>query len=110
MKLDAKNLRDLVERTRLEFESAKRRLESYELNCKHDFGEPVYEPIYHKAYTVPGDAPGTMGVDWRGPCHVPASTDDRWKRECKECGLVEYTRQVIEEKIVKKRPNFGGRR
>lgn len=41
-----------------------------------------------------------MGVDWRGPCYVPRSEEPRWKRQCLECGVVEYTEDV-KEKIEK---------
>ena len=47
-----------------------------------------------------------MGVDWRGPMDVPAETIDRWRRECGECGLVQYTQQVKEEREVRRKPKW----
>ena len=41
-----------------------------------------------------------METDWRGPVHVSAETEDRWRRECKRYGLVQYTKN-FEEKIRK---------
>lgn len=61
--------------------------------CRHDWTIPVYDPVHTEAYTIPGDEPGTMGVDWRGPCHVPAETTPRWTRTCKACGLTDETQQ-----------------
>jgi hypothetical protein len=109
MEPKAKALRDLAERTRQESERAEKNLRQYEQDCSHNFTEPIYDPIYHKAYTIPGDPPGTMGVDWRGPCHVPAETIDRWRRECQKCGLVECTQEVDEQKIIKKVPKWRQR-
>ncbi len=75
-------------------------------NCRHDW---IVTPdhIYHESYTIPGDAPGTMGVDWRGPCHVPASTEKRWKRECRICGKVEHTSATNTETVVNETPRFA---
>ena len=105
MEHDARVLRDLALRTQREFESAEARLRQYEQSCSHKWGETIYDPVYHKAYTIPGDKPGTMGVDFRGPCYVPAETEDRWKRECSRCGLVEYTEGVTET-VTKKVPKW----
>lgn len=62
-----------------------------ENQCPHQFGEPTADNIYHEAYTIPGDKPGTMGVDFRGPTHVPSKIDKRWKRICTLCDKVEHT-------------------
>lgn len=83
--------------------TAEDQLTQYQKTCPHNF-TVTYDPIYHKAYTIPGDPPGTMGVDWRGPTHVPAETEDRWKRECPKCGLVEYTQRTRTEE--KKTPEW----
>jgi hypothetical protein len=96
MRPEAKKLRDRVSKLAKEFEEAQRGLDNLERTCRHQYGPTVYDPINHKAYTCPGDPPGTMGVDWRGPVHVPARTEKRWRRECDLCGKVEYTKQVKE--------------
>jgi hypothetical protein len=60
-------------------------------NCHHQWRKTEYVPVIREAYTSPGDAPGTMGVDFRGPCHVPRSETRRWTRTCEECGLTQTT-------------------
>jgi hypothetical protein len=85
-------------------ESARRALQYAEAQCcggRHSWGEAEYKPIYHEGYTIPGDPPGTMGIDWRGPCHVPSSSEPRWIRTCKACGKVEETKQAREETVKK---------
>jgi len=106
MEPKAKELRDKAEESQREYERAKTQLDRYEASCSHEFSETVYDPVYHPAYTCPGDPPGTMGVDWRGPVHVPAETEDRWRRECNRCGLVEHTTLAKEEVKVKKIPRW----
>ena len=66
--------------------------------CSHDW-ENKYTPKYNVAYTIPGDPPGTMGVDWRGPTHVPAKTTPMWTRTCKKCGKVETTTRTTSEEV-----------
>ncbi|MHA2062983.1 MAG: hypothetical protein ACXABY_01235 [Candidatus Thorarchaeota archaeon] len=73
-------------------ERAERELERIYRLCKHDWAVK-YAPEYQEAYTVPGDPPGTMGIDWRGPSFVPSKTVPRWGRACKKCGKVEYTKR-----------------
>jgi hypothetical protein len=98
MKPEAQNLRERVDRLQNELTGAKRKLtgaerelDAMERTCQHQYGPVVYDPVHTKAYTIPGDPPGTMGIDRQLPCHVPASTEERWKRECELCGKVEYT-------------------
>lgn len=90
------DLRDREKRLVAELESVRAAIQSKEVRCQHDWTNPVYDPIRHEAYTSPGDPPGTMGVDWRGPVHVPASTEKRWKRECRKCGKVEFTTRSVQ--------------
>lgn len=94
MKQEAKKLREIVEKAEEDLRQAQSNLRNLIQNCQHQYGETIYDPIYTPAYTIPGDKPGTMGVDWRGPVHVPAKTEDRWRRECESCGIVEYTTQT----------------
>ena len=77
-----------------------KKLDREESQCGHIWGDAEGAHIYHKAYTIPGDEPGTMGVDFRGPCHVPSRTEARWKRTCLNCGKVEYTTRVEKSSVV----------
>jgi hypothetical protein len=103
MEFEAKNKRNLVGKLKDELTKAEKDLKNYVTKCNHNF-ETKYDPVYTPAYTIPGDTPGTMGVDWRGPVYVPAKTQERWKRECEKCGLVEYTTKT--EDIIKKIPKW----
>jgi hypothetical protein len=108
MKPEAKRLRELARSLNDQSRAANDQLKIYESTCNHNWGETVYSPIYHEAYTVPGDPPGTMGVDWRGPVYVPAQTEERWKRECNNCGKVEYTEGELET-VTKRVPKWRTR-
>jgi hypothetical protein len=101
---EARELRAAVASLEMQLERARERLAQYERLCPHDWAESVYEPIVREAHTIPGDPPGTMGVDWRGPTSVPRREEPRWRRTCKRCGLVQETRHVKDE--VKKVPVF----
>lgn len=72
--------------------------------CQHTW-ETTYDPIVEEGYTIPGDRPGTCGVDWRGPVNVPRKETPRWKRVCTICDTSQYTEEVTEQ--VTKKPNFG---
>lgn len=78
-------------RYRAEMEVAEEELRQLEANCDHDWGPTAPNHIHHPAYTIPGDKPGTMGVDFRGPCHVSAKTEKRWTRVCSKCEKIEHT-------------------
>jgi hypothetical protein len=60
-------------------------------NCRHQWSEARYAPDHQEAYEIPGDPPGTMGVDWRPACHVPAKTTPKWVRTCTLCELEQST-------------------
>jgi len=77
-----------------------------EKNCRHNWSDPIYDPIHHSGYHDPGDPPGTMGVDRRLPCDIPPHTEKRWKRICKTCGYVEITTHLRQESVD--RPVFPG--
>ena len=72
--------------------------------CQHNWGETVADHLYTEGYTIPGDKPGTMGSDFRGPTYVSSKTEYRWKRVCKKCGKIEHTTQT--EDHVTKTPKF----
>ena len=79
-------------------------LHQRQLNCEHNWSDPVYDPIVREGYEHPGDPPGTMGVDWRGPTWVPREEKPRWKRVCSKCKLEQETRSTRND--VKKVPVF----
>lgn len=74
-------------------------------SCRHEWCPVVYDPVVTPAYEIPADPPGTMGIDWRPSCYVPRSEKARWRRDCRLCGVVEYTSATKE--IVEKVPVFG---
>jgi hypothetical protein len=83
-----------IARLASELANAKGQLNALQEACRHRghvWGQVQYVPEHHPAYTIPGDPPGTMGVDRRGPCDVPSKTIPRWTRECSDCGLVQTT-------------------
>lgn len=84
------------------------RLQSARAECLHKWGETRYTPDRQEAYTAPGDPPGTMGVDWRGPVDVPAKTTKKWTRRCESCGLVQITTRTKEEHALGKVAGTGG--
>lgn len=95
-----------IARAKREMETAQAELDGIRSRCKHVWDEPdgAYMPIRTKGYRDPGDVPGTMGVDFRGPSYVPATETARWVRVCTVCGLVESTTQV--EKVELKKPRW----
>ncbi|MBR9703828.1 hypothetical protein GOV12_00315 [Candidatus Pacearchaeota archaeon] len=107
MNPEALKLRTRAEELRKDAEYAVTALSNHVNSCRHNYSEPEFDPIYREAYTSPGDPPGTMGVDFRGPCHVPAKTTKRWKRECVECGDIQYTQKI--HKTTLESPEFGDR-
>ena len=83
--------------------SKKSQLEREERECRHHSDRSCWvvtpDDLYESGYTIPGDAPGTMGVDRRFDCHVPAKTTKRWKRVCNVCGKVEHTTNVDQKTV-----------
>ncbi|GEM_PF-1658828 len=69
-------------------------LASIQAACRHNWGPVKYDPIIQKAYTIPGDPPGTMGVDWQPAVYVPRKETPRWTRTCLDCDLTEETKRV----------------
>lgn len=78
-----------------------------ERTCPHKWSEVKRNGIHRPSYTIPGDPPGTMGVDHRGPLFVPETTIYRWERTCLLCGKIEFTSKSKQEiKEVKDIPVF----
>lgn len=99
-----KKLRDRIAELQFEMKIAENNLDHIVQNCNHAFDKTIYDPIHTPAYTIPGDMPGTMGVDFRGPCYVEAKTEKRWRRECTRCGKIEYTTNVKQN--ITEEPNW----
>ena len=93
---EANALRVTIKEKEEELKSVKETLKQIEDSCQHQWTKPEYCPEHHEAYTIPGDPPGTMGSDWRGPVYVPAETIKKWRRQCNLCGKVEITDRVKE--------------
>lgn len=99
----ARNFRRQKERLERELEHVKSQIINMESRCQHEWGEAVYDPVRHKAYTVPRRE-GQGSHPPEPEFHVPAKEDPRWKRTCSKCGKVERTSQMREEKKVTKHP------
>jgi len=84
---------------------AKEELDRIQRTCDHDWDEQ-FTPKYESSYTIPGDPPGTMGVDWRGPVHVPAKTTPMWTRICRKCDKKETTTSITSEVKEVKHPRW----
>lgn len=96
---DPYKLQQEIEQTRNALKSKESQLEHIQRSCQHQWGSVVYAPIHHEAYTVPGDEPGTMGVDFRGPCYVPSETIRQWKRTCSKCNLTQTTQYTKKQTV-----------
>jgi hypothetical protein len=105
MNEEASKKRARLENASAEHEAARRAIDNLERTCQHDWDDVKDTSIYHKAYTIPGDPPGTMGVDRQLPCHVSARTEPRWSRTCKKCGKTEHTTRT-KDAPAKKLPQF----
>jgi hypothetical protein len=92
-------LRKRAERLKAELSEAEKQLAEAVRSCPHQWNDPVYDPIRTKAYTIPSDPVGTMGVDWRPACHIPATETKRWRRVCFLCGEIQYTTNTKDETI-----------
>jgi hypothetical protein len=88
---EASHLRASIQTLSQQLEAAKTALDNLVDSCLHQWGDPVYDPEYIPGYHIPGDPPGTMGVDRRSPMDVPSKTNERWRRTCKNCGHTEWT-------------------
>jgi len=74
-----------------ELNRKQKRLLAAQSSCRHNWSDVRNKPRVIKAHTIPGDPPGTMGVDRRFDCHVPEQRFDCWMRQCHTCGLSQTT-------------------
>lgn len=114
MNENADQLRESIRTQEIQSESLRQELAWLERKCNHLWRTPIYTPIEIAEYTIPGDPVGTMGVDWRGPTHVPHSVKRRWTRICNSCGKKETTKTVklVQEThdgcaVTREVPDFG---
>jgi hypothetical protein len=109
MSQNAKELRSEIAKLEEQLVSKKSQLRQAETNCRHNVDLNIWvvtpDDVYEPGYTIPGDAPGTMGVDRQFDCYVPSKTTKRWKRVCSHCGKVEHTNRTTER--VEQKPLFG---
>jgi hypothetical protein len=105
---DAATLRGQIVSIAADLSQKRERLSQIERSCQHEWGETVYDPIRH-----PG-SPDRRPTDGRHVPYddapyllpIPPSTEDRWRRTCKQCGNVQYTTRTrpASEQV----PHFGG--
>jgi hypothetical protein len=88
-----------IEEFKRKLKKAQNALADIDRYCQHEWGEEENADIYHKGYRSPGDPVGTMGVDRRFACSVPSRTEKRWKRVCKKCNKIDYTKCTNETTV-----------
>lgn len=89
----------------LKARSAKSAMDLAIRQCRHNYGDPKYDPKIIPGGHDPGDPPGVGGSDHRFPHSWPETQVPRWSRTCLTCGHVDYTSQTHEEPSTKK-PKF----
>jgi len=96
------NYKNDVERLRRELQEAESRQISLEKTCKHQWDEVKYNPekFMEQYYTGEYDI---QGIHMWPKTSFRESHKDRWSRQCKRCGKIEYTYQ---QKAVKYEPKF----
>ena len=66
-KHEASQLEHDIALRQVELDRMKAELATIYRGCHHQWGDIWYRPIHTEAFTSPGDKPGTMGSDFRGP-------------------------------------------
>lgn len=87
-------LRSNVDDIEQKLNEARQKLNFIVRQCHHEWGPITDCSEYKPGYTIPGDTPGTCGVDYRGPISVGSTTVKKWSRTCKICGHVDFTSNV----------------
>lgn len=108
LQAEAMTLQREIDSQAQSLEGKKARLAQIQRTCQHKWSPVKYEPIYQEGYTIPGDPPGTMGIDWRGPCHVPSKTTKQWSRHCPLCDKKELTQRTRKEHVAGPIAGTGG--
>ncbi len=94
MNITAEQLQADIERLKTELTTKQAHLTQIRTSCIHRWGDTYREDIHKEGYMIPGDRPGDPGyggVDRRFDTYVSAVSTPRWKRKCKECGVVQET-------------------
>jgi hypothetical protein len=115
--MHANRIRKSIGQLRDDLKNKQAELDRVVKNCRHEWGETKYEPLYQKAHTIKGDydhrGRPTLGVDSRPDFHVPSKTTPRWTRTCEKCGHTEetYNKKSVgaSSGLSKEAPDFGDR-
>jgi len=86
--MNTTQLRKEIEDMERDLVNKKRELYNIESRCVHNWGKRETKEIHLPGMSFPGDEPGTMGVDFRGPTYVPARTITESTMKCLICGKV----------------------
>lgn len=87
-------LHDEIKKLEAELYKKQQELKCQQKYCQHCWLRTEYVPEIREGYVDPGDPPGTMGIDWRGPTYVSGSSTDYWTRTCGKCGLKQQTGRI----------------
>ena len=98
---NAERIRKLYEEARTRPANAEIELVGLEDGCARSGSGHVWAKAVDTSYTKPGyrsegDAPGTMGIDWRGPSYNQPERVNQWERECEVCGKKQTTTRTEE--------------
>jgi hypothetical protein len=104
MKKEIAGLRREVQEHRHALNRAEQELSALERACQHRWAKAIRDDKVTPGYQLEGDPPGTMGIDRQLPCYVPEQREERWRRECQDCGKVEYTSNFNEKTL--REPKF----
>lgn len=104
----AKEIRGRISDLRSRLRRAEDELAGVERSCRHEWGEVVYDPIYHSGTPdrTPRDGSYVPYDERPFLMATPPHTEDRWTRTCRLCGMVQETRHTKDE--IKKVPSFPG--
>ena len=80
-------------------------LKALQMNCKHEWENPVYDPEIKQIMKYVEDYHIQTEYFYKEVPTGRYETIDRWSRTCKKCGLKQYTKEsnIFE---VKKEPKF----
>jgi hypothetical protein len=84
-----------VEQIERELANTKAELSGKQAACIHQFGEPIYNPIIEKGYTIAPRTPQNYDdIPYAQGYTVEDKITPRWTRTCPLCGKVEHTHQT----------------
>ena len=81
-----------IEDLKNQLKSAQKSLELVREKCEHSWGPTKYISVHHDGYILSGDI---QGSDYLSSRYVPPYEEEKWRRTCTACKLVEETREVI---------------